>query len=435
MGCEGEPAADHALRAPQTFRSGIRAPQIRHQLTAAVSATSSLQPMTESQHNARAQITGIPQKRTHHGSSRCTPSGYRHSSSTTNPIPKIVSHPEAKRKTLMEAAGEPLKSQIPSAAGASKTRAAMGVKASSIMALSSNNPAATAKSRYAPASNFSKTVGPGARPPQPPRAPTSMGFTQSTTTRPRGHTRARPATAMANREVDEEVRSPSQKSTAFPQVMHRPGLRNPTPRASASQRQAAAQARPPSRQVSGLSRQFENLSLEDLPKKPPSGDQAASQHQDQPLSRPSQSDVVQTEGPSPNSRNKNKNQNNSSKLPREEAARANPFGSAPSRGTPARPPTTPPPLRRFHDAVHSLLRSPSKRPPSPVKSCTPIRTSFLTKDSNLTSYTGASWDVDDRLTEFESQFKVMKEAFEGTMTDRKTLEEAIDLAKNRGAYS
>lgn len=309
-----------------------------------------------------------------------------------------------------------------------------GVKGASIMTLSSSNHPATTKSRYAPASNFSKTVGPGARPPQPPRAPTSMGFTQSTTTRPRGHTRARPATAMANREVDEEVRSPSQKGMGFPQAIPRFQLRNPKLRANAPQQQAAAQARPASRQMSGLSRRFETLSLEGQPKKSPSGDQAASKHQDQPLSRPSQSDVIQTESPAPKSINDNKDQSNNSRLPREEAARSNPFGPAHSRGTPACPPRTPPPLRKFNgalEAMQTLLRSPCKRPSSPVKSCTP---NFLTKDSNLTSYTGASWDVDDRLTEFESQFKVMKEAFEGTMTDRKTLEEAIDLAKNRGMY-
>ncbi|KAK3903408.1 P-loop containing nucleoside triphosphate hydrolase protein [Staphylotrichum tortipilum] len=410
-----DPSAENA-----PFRSGLRAPQIRPpstvQLTSTVSATSHLQPMTDSQHNARAQITGIPQKRTHHGS---------------------ISLPDSKRKTLVEKAAEPLKS------GKGLPRAAMGVKGASIMALSSNHPAAATTSRYAPASNFSKTVGPGARPPQPPRAPTSMGFTQSTTTRPRGHTRARPATAMANRDVEDDVRSPDRQSkgTAFSQVTQRFGLRNPTLRANAPQQQAAAQARPASREISGLSRRFETLSLEDPPNKSPNGCQAASKLlQDLPLSRPSQSDVIQTESPAPksNTSNKNQTQNNSSNPPREEAARSNPFGPAHSRGTPARPPATPPPLQKFNgalEAVQTLLRSPCKRPPSPVKSCTPIRTgfSFLTKDSNLTSYTGASWDVDDRLTEFESQFKVMKEAFEGTMTDRKTLEEAIDLAKNRAS--
>ncbi|SPQ21317.1 3ccc3bec-0e3b-46dc-847a-91cf48cb2b79 [Thermothielavioides terrestris] len=72
-----------------------------------------------------------------------------------------------------------------------------------------------------------------------------------------------------------------------------------------------------------------------------------------------------------------------------------------------------------------------KNPPSPTKSCSPTKSSFLTKDSSLTNFAG--WDVDGRLSEFESQFKIMKEAFEGTMTDRKALEEAIDLAKNRAS--
>ena len=67
---------------------------------------------------------------------------------------------------------------------------------------------------------------------------------------------------------------------------------------------------------------------------------------------------------------------------------------------------------------------------SPTKPSSPIKLDFLTKDSNVMSFTG--WDVDGRLNEFESQFKVMKEAFEGTVTDRKAMEEAIDLAKNRG---
>lgn len=82
--------------------------------------------------------------------------------------------------------------------------------------------------------------------------------------------------------------------------------------------------------------------------------------------------------------------------------------------------------------MDSLLKSHCKRPVSPTKSYSPAKLQFLSKDSNLTMFTG--WDVDGRLNEFESQFKVMKEAFEGTVTDRKAMEEAIDLAKNRGAY-
>ncbi|KAK4189112.1 putative kinesin-like protein [Podospora australis] len=42
-----------------------------------------------------------------------------------------------------------------------------------------------------------------------------------------------------------------------------------------------------------------------------------------------------------------------------------------------------------------------------------------------------SWDVDGRLSEFETQFKVMKEAFDSTLTDRKAMEDMIDFAKQR----
>lgn len=41
------------------------------------------------------------------------------------------------------------------------------------------------------------------------------------------------------------------------------------------------------------------------------------------------------------------------------------------------------------------------------------------------------WDVDERLHEVESQFKAMKEAMNVSLTDRKTLEDAVDIAKTR----
>ncbi|KAJ9134612.1 Kinesin-like protein [Pleurostoma richardsiae] len=42
-----------------------------------------------------------------------------------------------------------------------------------------------------------------------------------------------------------------------------------------------------------------------------------------------------------------------------------------------------------------------------------------------------SWDVDERLYEVESQFKAMKEVMNVSLTDRKALEEVIELAKTR----
>ncbi|AEO56719.1 hypothetical protein MYCTH_2301930 [Thermothelomyces thermophilus ATCC 42464] len=163
------------------FRSGLRPPQVRAPVSSPTAATSYLQEITDSQHNARSQQpTGIPQKRAHKGS---------------------ISYPDQKRKTLVERAGEPIKSGIPSVA-AGLPRASTNVKGASIASLSANS--STATSRYAQTSNFAKSVGPGARPPVTGRAPTSMGFAQSTTTRPRGLTRPRPATAMANRELEDE---------------------------------------------------------------------------------------------------------------------------------------------------------------------------------------------------------------------------------------
>jgi kinesin family protein C1 len=156
------------------------------------------------------------------------------------------------------------------------------------------------------------------------------------------------------------------------------------------------------------------LSLDDQP--PPdgsSGGQAACKADKQPRPGTSQSDV-QTKGTT------------LTKVSQEEAARFTPFGPANSQGTVAPLPATTPQFNfnKAMEVVHTLLKSPCKNLSSPKKH------SCLNKAPNLTSFTG--WDVDGRLNEFESQFKVMKEAFEGTVTDRKAMEEAIDLAKNRG---
>ncbi|KAK4157526.1 P-loop containing nucleoside triphosphate hydrolase protein [Chaetomidium leptoderma] len=393
----------------QKIRSGLRPPQVRAAATAPPStAATYLQEMSDSQHNARAQMTGtrtgIPQKRTHAGS---------------------ISIPEPKRKTLAEQAGEPLRSGIPPP-GAGLPRPAMGVRGASIAALHSTSAATT--SRRAPPGSFAKSVGPGTRPPissrapMPSRAPTSMGF--STNTRPRGNTRTRPATAMANREVEDQPAQVDQKKGM--NVSHSSQhLRNKKSQSAIPQQPGASHTRQASRDISGLNKRFEDLSLGGQPNHHVSaGGQVVSKQQKQqkqPLSQQSQSDV-QTERTTP------------SKVHQEAAARCNPLGPANSQGTPAPAPTTPPQINRFNMAcaeISTLLRSCSKKLFSPPKSCSPTKLSFLTKDSNVTSFTG--WDVDGRLNEFESQFKVMKEAFEGTMTDRKTLEEAIDLAKNRAS--
>jgi kinesin family protein C1 len=228
---------------------------------------------------------------------------------------------------------------------------------------------------------------------------------------------------MANREVEDEDPQPSQqKGMKIPDFFPRQRQRHSRTQNPAPQQPASSYAPEASREVSGLRRCLATLSLHDQPHDNSSGDQVAPQPDKQPLCRPSQSDG-QTESIAP------------SKVRQEEAARLDPLGPAKSQGTIAPQPTTPPQIKICSgalEAMGSLLKSHCKRPFSPTKSSSPTKLLFLSKDSNLTSYTG--WDVDGRLNEFESQFKVMKEAFEGTVTDRKAMEEAIDLAKNRGMY-
>ncbi|KAL2191658.1 kinesin-domain-containing protein [Thermothelomyces heterothallicus CBS 203.75] len=380
------------------FRSGLRPPQVRAPVSSPTAATSYLQEITDSQHNARSQQpSGIPQKRTHKGS---------------------ISYPDQKRKTLVERAGEPIKSGIPSVA-AGLPRAGTNVKGASIASLSANS--STATSRYAQTSNFAKSVGPGARPPVMARAPTSMGFAQSTTTRPRGLTRPRPATAMANRELEDEPLQTDQKKgmtfTSFFQYR----LPHQRQQNAALQQVVASHGRRPSRDISGLNRHFKDLSLDDHQDGSLNGGQVAFKSHRQPLYRPSQSED-EPESIFPG------------KMHREKAARGNPLRTANSQSETVSAPATPSQIkasRVAYDTVQTLPESPRKRATSPTKSCSPAKLPFLVKDSTVTNFTG--WDVDGRLSEFETQFKVIKETVEGTMSDRKILEEAIELAKNRAS--
>ncbi|KAK4159122.1 putative kinesin-like protein [Cladorrhinum sp. PSN259] len=173
------------------YRSGLRAPRVHATNT---SMATTLQEITNSENNARAQATAasttaIPSKRVYQ---------------FTGGMPA----PEPKRKTLAEKAGEPLRSQLPAAAATLSSRLP-GVKPTSIanLATTSSIPGA---SRHVPSSSFGKSIGPGSRPPISSRAPTSMGFNQSVNGATRGPARQRPATSMGNRGAEEEPVKPSQ---------------------------------------------------------------------------------------------------------------------------------------------------------------------------------------------------------------------------------
>jgi len=85
-------------------------------------------------------------------------------------------------------------------------------------------------------------------------------------------------------------------------------------------------------------------------------------------------------------------------------------------------------LEQVKTLVMDTIKTPQIRPviTSPTKSSA----SFLTKNSDIRNF--SAWDVDERLHLVESQFKAMKEVMDGSLTDRKRLEEVIDITKTRG---
>ncbi|KAK4448170.1 P-loop containing nucleoside triphosphate hydrolase protein [Podospora aff. communis PSN243] len=157
-----------------------------------------LHEMTESEGNARARTMPAAQgmKRAYAGP---------------------TTQPEPKRKTLVERAGEPLaanKPSIPTVTASSLVRPT--VKGTSIASLTANNlKAHTATASRGPTlpgpasivSSFSRTVGPGSRPPTSARPGTSLGnnFGQSTYGRQRAGARSRPATAMGDHGFEDDV--------------------------------------------------------------------------------------------------------------------------------------------------------------------------------------------------------------------------------------
>ncbi|KAK3988345.1 P-loop containing nucleoside triphosphate hydrolase protein [Cladorrhinum sp. PSN332] len=396
-----------------SYRSGLRAPRVHATNT---SLATTLQEITNSENNARAQATAIPSKRTYQF--------------TAGGMPQ----PEAKRKTLAEKAGEPLRSQLPGAASAVSSRLA-GVKPASIANLATAHPTSNipGASRNVPSTNFGKSIGPGSRPPISSRAPTSMGFNQPANGAARGPVRQRPATSMGNRGAEEESARPSQPQkkgrtiSSFPQ--RQTVLRSRKIRTVASDQSLGMHVRQTSRDLSGLSTRLNNLSLDDDDEdhEHSAGDQVVSEesgHTPPPSPLFFQSDASRepiTESIKIQSSRK------------DETAESNPFRPVKTRAdTSTATPSTPPQVRSgivAMEKMDSVFRSITKIPFSPVKQFSPKKSSYLTKDSNLTTFTG--WDVDGRLNEFETQFKVMKEAFDSTITDRKAWEESMELAKNK----
>ena len=285
--------------------------------------------------------------------------------------------------------------------------------------------------------NFSKSMGPGSRPPvSGVRPPMPTNFGQPAGNRPRAATRTRPATAMGDDHGRDDDEGPTQQPQQQQQQQQPNGTsflplsQIQTPNRKLRDRkthgpaflQSSTKKPREVRDVSGLSRIMRNLSLDD----------------DDPYSK---SDGVRVFSKDIQisfcaSQSDARREGAFQRPCQKEGVRQFQSRSGTAQTTPMTRPTTPPPqqdaeaaMDKFKSTVDSIIRTPA----SPAKSCSPVKFPFLTKDSNVTLFAG--WNVDERLLEVESQFKEMKEALSGSLTDKKAMEEAVQLAKSRGRSS
>ena len=276
--------------------------------------------------------------------------------------------------------------------------------------------------RPPPVTNFSQTLGPGSRPPVGnPRLGPSMNFTPSVHNRPRANTRPRPATAMGSHELEEDEQEQQPNGTKLSPSLHvvarrqRKKLRESISFDSISVR--SRHQRDVSTDLFRLSKQMQQLSIDHKTRRIHERGQVIFQGQVQP--GPKQLPEVKVHLMA-----HGMGREQSQDAPVLDAASTTPEPSTPRRSTD---------MEAHLGKVETAIKSLCKHPLSPFKSSSPSKSVYLTKDSNLTSYIG--FDVAGRLDEVESQFKQMKEAMNVSLTDRKTLEDAVDLAKTRGRWS
>lgn len=271
------------------------------------------------------------------------------------------------------------------------------------------------------------------------RSKTSMSFHRPTdTTQGPSATRSRPKTAMNTHPVAEDDAPNGKQSCTMLPLSFRSSLQsapNALPerrlRKAASVQYMGPRASAPRRDFS-ISTMMGKLSLDD---ERPNGillirDQAISTKENCP---PSPSPLRQSEFPLENvtlrpaqSRTED---DAATPVVRSEDSRAS------IMAPPKTPPKTPPDsTQSAMDALdkfeETLFASTRKCPESPSKS--PSKVSFLTKDSNLTAFT--AWDMDGRLVEMEAQFKAMKDVMNVSLTDKKAMEDVIEMAKTRGRH-
>ncbi|OBT45791.1 hypothetical protein VE00_03892 [Pseudogymnoascus sp. WSF 3629] len=346
-----------------------------------------LSEITESQNNSRLKPPGT------------VPQSLKSTYSTASL--QMVNNDEPKRKTLVERAGEPARPNTSFAPGRSVVKGTSLTSArSTSMASSTSSRPQSSSSRNTSASSFASSVGPGVRPPSSygARPQTSMSRARSNTASSK-----RPATAMDDH-LDPgggPATGKRQGRTHYSHMSSHPSHSGYHQLQYHKTRRAPPQFEPygPSSREVSINTALSRLRIDDH--------EAESLLPD--ATNPFNYFPGLSMGPPGTVPRELRNDCNNNSLVL--------FGASEKNSSlPKTPSQIPIPSKA--EVSSATPATPSRAPiPSPVK------TPFLSKDSNITGFTG--WDVRGRIEDMEAMYFELKDTMADTNVERKSLEEAV----------
>ncbi|KAF8860440.1 kinesin-domain-containing protein [Acephala macrosclerotiorum] len=378
------------------------------------SQSQSLAEISESESNARSKLF----------SKMAPPNFLKHKISAAD-----ADEPDPKRKTLVERAGEPRSIAAPTPSSRSHVKATSLVGASkpghgrnpSFTSSISSSRTPSATSRNTSNSSYASSIGPASRPASAygNRAPTSMGFSQSTTTRPTtGIPKSRPVTSIENYSDDEDDPAQGKRKGMQPLTSLPSSYALPVPAEGFTIRnrklrghQSMTEMRSPTkfRDVS-VSTAMSMLSIdEEVKSNRPQDHQARSWR-----AKPPSKSISHKPSISTGMRN----------MKIQSAGNEVVLYQGPGEVAPVCPKT--PSHIPVPSKVEAFNATPTpRRNPKP----SPSKTPFLSKESGLTQFTG--WDVNGRLENMEAMYTKLQETLNGSSLERSGLEEAVKVFKAR----
>ncbi|KAJ2902186.1 putative kar3 protein [Zalerion maritima] len=275
-------------------------------------------------------------------------------------------------------------------------------------------------------SNFSTTMGYGARPPSSSSNRPASQFSKSTYSRPRSKTHARPATAMSHHVSDDGPEAQPQGERNGTRVPFLVGSPEPAP--SGIPRSVVRNIQPQHCLHDGFSQSLSGVPEVFGIKRGGRGTLLSLRSSTTNI-KPETQVVSEKEASQVAASKENIN-------PKVTVRCSNPRKTAISvrspDAVPIQFPQTPTCSRASKSddskAAIAQLAMAAEELATPYKS-SPHKASFLTKDTNTKGF--IAWDVDERLTEFDSKLDVVKDLLNGSLSDKKLMEETIEFLKSK----